>query len=134
MKKCIFFSIICFSLFMASCNSYSVDLSDDLNVGKIRYEASITDTVNYRIIVTYMEQGKSNSKTVVVNNHFAYELKAEQGKLLWLSASASPRYQNLNPTIVTAKMYIDDELYKTSSDSVYSLIQTVYGYQNIQIK
>lgn len=63
MKKYLFSSIICISLFVASCNSYSNEFLDDINVGKVRYEASISDTVNYRIIVTYMEQGKSNSKT-----------------------------------------------------------------------
>lgn len=127
MKKYLFSSIICISLFVASCNSYSDELLDDINVGKVRYEASISDSVNYRIIVTYMEQGKSNSKTIVVNNHFTYELKAEHGKLLWLSASASPRSKNVRPTVVTATMYIDNQLFESSSDSIYSIVQTVYG-------
>lgn len=134
MKKYLFSSLILFSLFMVSCNSYSDDISDDLMIGKVKYEASLADTINYRMIITYMEQGKSNTKTVMVNNHFSYELKAEQGKLLWLSASASPRFKNIKPTVVTATMYIDNQLVESSSDSIYSLVQAVYGYQKNQNK
>lgn len=129
MKKIIIFMMACLSLTFAGCNKENEGENENTNKeGAVRYEASVSDPVNYKIQVGYMDKEGGDLKQEIVESPFKYELQAKHGTYLYISVKPVPRVIGVGgEKKVSCKMYIENKLHKEDSGENAALVQYLFG-------
>ena len=147
MKKYLSLVMIGLSLMLSGCSkddNNDPDTPPTGDTGKVRYEATVSDPENFKLLVLYTvgvdfssESPEKAAKEIVVESPFTFEQEAKQGTYLWLSAYPVPRdkenLENLQlPKEVEVKMFIDDKLHKSDSGENYAVVQYIFGQEKYQ--
>lgn len=147
MKKFLSLVMIGLSLMLSGCSkddNNDPDTPPTGDTGKVRYEATVSDPENFKLLVLYTvgvdfssESPEKAAKEIVVESPFTFEQEAKQGTYLWLSAYPVPRdeenLENLQlPKKVEVKMFIDDKLHKSDSGENYAVVQYIFGQEKYQ--
>lgn len=136
----------CLSLMLSGCSKDNNEPDSPTTgaTGKVRYEATVSDPDNFKLLVHYTvgvdissEAPEEAAKEVIVESPFTFEQDAKQGTYLWISAYPVPKDEedidNLNlPKTVEVKMFIDGELRKSNSGESYAMVQHIFGQENYQ--
>lgn len=130
MKKYLSLVMIGLSLMLSGCNkddNNDPDTPPTGDTGKVRYEATVSDPENFKLLIHYTvgvdissEAPEEAAKEIIVESPFTFEQEAKQGTYLWLSAYPIPKdeenLENLQlPKTVEVKIFIDDKLHKSNS-------------------
>ncbi len=129
MKKYLSLVMIGLSLMLSGCNkddNNDPDTPPTGDTGKVRYEATVSDPENFKLLIHYTvgvdissEAPEEAAKETIVESPFTFEQEAKQGTYLWLSAYPIPKdeenLENLQlPKTVEVKIFIDDKLHKSA--------------------
>lgn len=146
MKKILSSLLLISSLFFVSSCSKNDEPDVPSQTATVRYEATVDDPENFKIKVNYSKgeynagekpSGNPTIPPLDENNGEPYEspfvsesFQVKSGALLWLSATAESRDENLiidsQKAIVEVRLYIDDKLIKSSKGNKYALISCLY--------
>lgn len=149
MKKILSLSLLISSLFLVSSCSKNDEPDVPSQTAVVRYEATVDDPENFKIKVNYskgeynageMPSGNPTVPPFDENNEGAYEspfvsepFQVKSGALLWLSATAEAKNENLiidsQKATVEVRLYINDKLVKKESSKEgenYTLISCLY--------
>ena len=133
MKKYLSLVMIGLSLMLSGCNkddNNDPDTPPTGDTGKVRYEATVSDPENFKLLIHYTvgvdissEAPEEAAKEIIVESPFTFEQEAKQGTYLWLSAYPIPKdeenLENLQlPKTVEVKIFIDDKLHKSNSGEI----------------
>lgn len=149
MKKYLSLVMIGLSLMLSGCNkddNNDPDTPPTGDTGKVRYEATVSDPENFKLLIHYTvgvdissEAPEEAAKETIVESPFTFEQEAKQGTYLWLSAYPIPKdeenLENLQlPKTVEVKIFIDDKLHKphsflSSVPDSYRPAQIPYSWQ-----
>ena len=147
MKKYLSLVMIGLSLMLSGCNkddNNDPDTPPTGDTGKVRYEATVSDPENFKLLIHYTvgvdissEAPEEAAKETIVESPFTFEQEAKQGTYLWLSAYPIPKdeenLENLQlPKTVEVKIFIDDKLHKSNSGENYAMVQHIFGQENYQ--
>jgi hypothetical protein len=134
MKKfwylCLFIGIL--SVSFVSCGKDD-DPADDNNGNAInstvRYEASVSDAVNYKLRVAYVDETGAPLKEEIVESPWSYEMKnLKKGAYLYISTIAVPRNDLITPDkVVTSKIYIGGKLHEEKTGEFSAIVQYILG-------
>ena len=101
MKKYLSLVMIGFSLMLSGCNkddNNDPDTPPTGDTGKVRYEATVSDPENFKLLIHYTvgvdissEAPEEAAKETIVESPFTFEQEAKQGTYLWLSAYPIPK-------------------------------------------
>ena len=145
MKKYLSLVMIGLSLMLSGCNkddNNDPDTPPTGDTGKVRYEATVSDPENFKLLIHYTvgvdissEAPEEAAKEIIVESPFTFEQEAKQGTYLWLSAYPIPKdeenLENLQlPKTVEVKIFIDDKLHKSNSGENYAMVQHIFGQEN----
>lgn len=130
MKKYLSLVMIGLSLMLSGCNkddNNDPDTPPTGDTGKVRYEATVSDPENFKLLIHYTvgvdissEAPEEAAKEIIVESPFTFEQEAKQGTYLWL------------PKTVEVKIFIDDKLHKSNSGENYAMVQHIFGQENYQ--
>ena len=147
MKKYLSLVMIGLSLMLSGCNkddNNDPDTPPTGDTGKVRYEATVSDPENFKLLIHYTvgvdissEAPEEAAKEIIVESPFTFEQEAKQGTYLWLSAYPIPKdeenLENLQlPKKVEVKIFIDDKMHKSNSGENYAMVQHIFGQENYQ--
>lgn len=142
MKKYLSLVMIGLSLMLSGCNkddNNDPDTPPTGDTGKVRYEATVSDPENFKLLIHYTvgvdissEAPEEAAKETIVESPFTFEQEAKQGTYLWLSAYPIPKdeenLENLQlPKTVEVKIFIDDKLHKSNSGENYAMVQHIFA-------
>ena len=145
MKKYLSLVMIGLSLMLSGCNkddNNDPDTPPTGDTGKVRYEATVSDPENFKLLIHYTvgvdissEAPEEAAKETIVESPFTFEQEAKQGTYLWLSAYPIPKdeenLENLQlPKTVEVKIFIDDKLNKSNSGENHAMVQHIFGKEN----
>jgi hypothetical protein len=108
---------ISLSVLLTACGEKDIpDTPNDTLKATVRYEASVSDNVNYKIRVSYVDENAQGIEDAAVSSPWSYEMKnPKTGAIpLPLVVTAVPLGDSdiANPNKqVTAKIYIDGKLH-----------------------
>lgn len=101
MKKYLSLVMIGLSLMLSGCNkddNNDPDTPPTGDTGKVRYEATVSDPENFKLLIHYTvgvdissEAPEEAAKEIIVESPFTFEQEAKQGTYLWLSAYPIPK-------------------------------------------
>lgn len=96
MKKYLSLAMIGLSLMLSGCSkddNNDPDTPPTGDIGKVRYEATVSDPENFKLLIHYTvgvdissEAPEEAAKEIIVESPFTFEQEAKQGTYLWLSA------------------------------------------------
>lgn len=147
MKKYLSLIMIGLSLMLSGCSkddNNDPDTPSTGDTGKVRYEATVSDPENFKLLIHYTvgvdissEAPEEAAKEIIVESPFTFEQEAKQGAYLWLSAYHIPKdeenLENLQlPKTVEVKIFIDGKLHKSNSSENYAMVQHIFGQENYQ--
>lgn len=149
MKKYLSLVVIGLSLMLSGCSkddNNNPDTPPTGDTGKVRYEATVSDPENFKLLIHYTvgvdisseapeEAAKEILVESLVESPFTFEQEAKQGTYLWLSAYPVPKneenLENLQlPKKVEVKIFIDNKLHKSNSGENYAMVQHIFGQEN----
>lgn len=94
MKKYLSLVMIGLSLMLSGCNkddNNDPDTPPTGDTGKVRYEATVSDPENFKLLIHYTvgvdissEAPEEAAKEIIVESPFTFEQEAKQGTYLWL--------------------------------------------------
>jgi hypothetical protein len=101
MKKYLSLVVIGLSLMLSGCSkddNNNPDTPPTGDTGKVRYEATVSDPENFKLLIHYTvgvdissEAPEEAAKEILVESPFTFEQEAKQGTYLWLSAYPVPK-------------------------------------------
>lgn len=128
MKKVLLLLTACVSLILTGCNKDNEGDYNPTSKGKVKYEASVSDPVNYKIAIGYVDGKTTELKQIVVESPFTYEHDAKYGDYLYCSVRAEPKDPMITPAkSVKVTMYTDGNIRKTDSGEIVALVQALFG-------
>ena len=131
MRKKIIYSVCACAALLAGCaKNGDGGGTKDLPDVTIRYEASVSDPVNFKINVGYMDKTDTRLKTATVESPFTHEMTAGDGQYLYISARPESRTGIIppgTPKTVTVRLYIGGKLHEEATNGDAAIVQHIYG-------
>ena len=135
--KSLLFLLLCISVCFVGCDKNDDPINNDddntdvnFNINAtIRYEASVSDVINYKIRVAYLDENGSPLKADTVESPWQYKMEnIKVGALLYISCMPVPRNDLITPDkVVSSKLFIDNKLHEEDTGEYAAIVGYVLG-------